>query len=504
MLSDQHVQYLNRLKENPSDIETRRRLARLYFSSGDLPSALPHFKAWAELAPDDAQAYYELGLVLANLGNWEEAIQAWRQSLIIAPGNAAIYSDLSVALGACGKIDEAITAAREAIAIDPTMAAAYNNLGGLLNEKGEFDESIPIFRKAIYYNAHYPDAYLNLGNALQQNGNIPEALQAYQKATSLNPNHAAGQFNESLAQLLTGNFREGWKKYEYRWDSAQKHGRRNFSQPLWLGDPRLAGKKILLHAEQGFGDTFQFVRYVEAAAEHGAIVYLEVQSPLKGLMSKQWPSVRVFAPGEALPAFDLHCPLLSLPLAFETQLSTIPRKVPYISAPTDKISYWQHQLKQRDPVARENKIGIVWAGNSKNATDRFRSIPLSELRPLLATPDCRFFVLQKEISTADHSLLKTMPQVVNLSSELEDFSDTAAIISQLDLIISVETAVAHLAGAMGMPTWIPLPVAPSWRWLLEREDSPWYPTVRLFRQIRKGDWSPVVQEMAEALRNVEK
>ena len=291
-----------------------------------------------------------------------------------------------------------------------------------------------------------------------------------------------------MVQLSLGQFRDGWTNYEARWEKEMAHQRRGFTQPLWLGAESLAGRTILLHAEQGLGDTLQFVRYAPMIARRGARVLLEVPPTLLSLLSDGVAAI--FRQGEQLPPFDFHCPLMSLPLAFGTEISSIPAEIPYLRIPADRVSKWHKRLGAR----RAFRVGIAWAGSAIHKNNSNRSISLERFARLLSTQGVEFVSIQKELSGADAAILAER-NVLHVGDELGDFADTAAVISQLDLVLSADTSVAHLAGAIGKPVWILLPLAPDFRWLLSREDSPWYPSARLFRQPRLGDWDSVLERV---------
>jgi hypothetical protein len=293
-----------------------------------------------------------------------------------------------------------------------------------------------------------------------------------------------------------GQFAEGWRGFEWRWQQASwAPQRRVFGQPLWLGKEPLAGRTILLHAEQGFGDTLQFVRYAKLVARLDAVVLLEVQPPVKSLLSDVDGVAGTYARGEPLPPFDLHCPLMSLPLAFDTRLESIPAEVPYLHAPADRRALWRGRLKEK----RSLRVGIAWAGSVLHKNNHQRSIAYDRFAALLATPGVEFISIQKEVAPRDAAALRAHANVIHLGDELEDFADTAAVVSLLDLVVSADTATVHLAGALGRPVWVLLPFSSDFRWLLEREDSPWYPTARLFRQPRLGDWDSVLARVQEEL-----
>ena len=325
----------------------------------------------------------------------------------------------------------------------------------------------------------------NRGSALAELGRHHEALTCFREATAARPTYALAQLSEAMQLLRLGDFREGWKKYEWRWSTGG--GRRpDLPEPLWLGNESIDGKTILLHAEEGLGNTIQFSRYAAAAAQRGATVILQVQSPLKTLLAGL-PQVQVIASGDTLPAFHTHCPLMSLPHAFATDLDTIPPHTE-LYLPADLLSSWQSRLER----IASPRVGLAWAGNANHPNDRHRSIPLPSLAPIFSAPGVQFIGLQKDLHDGDAEILASHPDVMHLGEQLADFADTAAAISQFDLVITVDTSVAHLAGSLGKPVWIMLPFAPDFRWMLDREDSPWYPTARLFRQTDNGDWATVV------------
>ena len=342
----------------------------------------------------------------------------------------------------------------------------------------------------------HAEAYYNRGIALQSMLRLPEALESYRRAVALRPDYALAHWNESLCRLLMGDFEGGWREYEWRREvrefAPQYH---DFPRPLWLGEQEVAGRTILLHAEQGFGDTLQFCRYASLLAARGARVILEVQPPLKSLLTRLSGPAMVLAQGEPLPEFDLHCPLMSLPLACGTTLDTVPAAERYLTADPERVAACSARLGN---TARP-RVGLVWSGNPAHGNDYARSIALVDLLGSLDGAGVTFVSLQKDVRSHDRATLAARADILHCGEELRDFDDTAAWIEAMDLVISVDTSVAHLAGALGKPVWVLLPYAPDWRWLLEREDSPWYPTARLFRQPRSGDWDGVLLAVACAL-----
>jgi tetratricopeptide (TPR) repeat protein len=440
--------------------------------------------------------FSNLGVVLKDQGKVDEAMTAYRDAIRLKPDYAEAYSNLGYALWEQGKVDEAVAACRKAIGYNPSLAEAHSNLGIALKAQGRFDEAVAACRQAIRTKPDFADAHSNLGIALKDQGKLDEAVAACREAIRIQPDFADAHWNEALMNLLIGDFERGWPKSEWRWRSASSGlSRRNFTQPLWLGAETLDGKTILLHSEQGFGDTIQFCRYVPLVAARGARVILEVQEPLRQLMSGLAGVSQCISKGEALPHFDVHCPLLSLPLAFETRLDTVPSAIPYLSVLAQGLD-WEAQLGPRD----RPRIGLVWSGNPRHRDDRHRSVELNALSPLFNFA-ATFVSLQKDLRAGDEALLKERSHILNLGSSLVTFAHTAALISHLDLVISVDTSVAHLAGALGCPVWVLLPFVPDWRWLLDREDSPWYPTARLFRQNHAREWHGVVHCVHSALSN---
>jgi hypothetical protein len=340
----------------------------------------------------------------------------------------------------------------------------------------------------------YAEAFANRGVLLYDLKRFDEALASYDSAIALRPDYADAHFFKGLSSLVTGDLPRGWIEYEWRRKApAARIPKRDFSQPLWLGGDDIAGKTILLHSEQGLGDTIQFCRYAALVAARGARVILEVEAPLRELMTGLAGTAGIIAKGSALPDFDIQCPLPSLPLAFKTRLDTIPSTTPYLRVPKQALGYWNALLGAK----RSLRIGLAWAGNAKHVRDRERSMRLRDLLPLLDI-EATFVSLQKEVRAADAETLANCG-VLQFGRKLGDFSDTAALISQLDLVISVDTSVAHLAGALGKRVWILLTHAPDWRWLLDRDDSPWYATARLFRQDDTREWHGVIARVRDAL-----
>jgi hypothetical protein len=358
-------------------------------------------------------------------------------------------------------------------------------------------EALASFDKAIVIWPGYAEAHVNRGNVLGEFQDFEAATAAYNRAIAIQKDYAPAHVNRGLVNLLNGNFERGWADYEWRWrdpTSELAKQARKFSQPLWLGKEVLAGKTVLLHDEQGLGDTLQFCRYAKLVADTGATVILGVQKPLLGLLSGLAGVTHVVSEGLPTPDFDFHCPLLSLPLAFNTQSHTIPAALGYLRADAAKAAQWQTRFSSMP----RPRIGLVWSGNANHANDHQRSLPLAELLRSLPS-NFQYFSLQKDLRPEAELLLRSHSEIVDVTGELHDFTDTAALCQCLDLVITVDTSVAHLNGALGNKTWLMLPFNPEWRWLLRREDSPWYPTMKLYRQTRPGDWRELLSRVSADL-----
>ena len=354
---------------------------------------------------------------------------------------------------------------------------------------GQLPEALACFEQALAIDEHYAEAHSNRGVALQGQGRFPEALAAYQRAIQLQPEGAEPRYNRSMLLLLLGDLPQGWAEYEWRWRRREMRPLvRNLPRPLWDGGD-LGGQTLFLHAEQGLGDTLQFIRYLPQVLQRNGQVIVECQAELKSLLWQSGPAVQWMEAGEPLPAFDWHCPLLSLPRVLGTTLSSLPRPIPYLQAQAEAVQHWRERLAAE---SRGGKVGLVWAGRPQHKNDRHRSLNLSALTPLGSVPNTSFYSLQKGPAAQQAQSPPGGMRLIDHTEELKDFADTAALVANLDLVISVDTAVVHLAGAMGKEVWVLLPFVPDWRWLLEREDSPWYPSLRLFRQPALGDWDSVI------------
>lgn len=436
-----------------------------------------------------AEALFQQALVLHQQGEVDKAEAIYIAALALDAGHFGALSCLGILALQAGRPGRAVELLRHAIEVDPGQAGVRSNLALALNEVGAGREAIESCDRAIALDPGCVEAHSNRGNSLWGLGHRDEALQSYARALALQPDHAQTHWNEGFLRLQLGQFEAGWPKQEWRWRLPHlATSRRDFSQPLWLGKEDIAGKTILLHAEQGLGDTLQFCRYAKLVAARGAKVVLEVPKPLKALLAGLEGVSQLVERGEPLPAFDCHCPVMSLPLAFGTTLATVPAERRYLRCDPAAVAHWRAQLGPATPP----RIGLVWLG-----TVQSRSVPLAKLLELVG-PHAQFFSLQKDVTAADQALLDAHPEVMQVGRDVRNFAD-APLFELMDLVITVDTSTAHLAGALGRPTWVLLAYNPDWRWLLEREDCPWYPGMRLFRQAAPEDWTGVVTRVAREL-----
>jgi tetratricopeptide (TPR) repeat protein len=450
------------------------------------------------LRPDFAEAYSNRGNALHALERYEDAVASYDRALELRPDFADARANRGGALHALRRLDEALADYDRAVALPPERAEVHYNRGNVLHALKRFDDALNSYDRALTLRPDYAEALANRGVTLQDLQRFDEALAHYQRAQAVRPDFADAHYNEALCLLLTGDLVRGFEIHEWRWETDQHRGfKRNFAQPLWAGADDIAGKTILLHAEQGFGDTIQFCRYAPQVAARGVRVVLEVQELLRGLMATLPGIAQVIGRGETLPDFDIHCPLLSLPKAFATELATIPGAMPYLHASAEGLANWNERLGGKD----RPRIGLAWSGRPTHKNDHNRSIALAAFLEVLAGVNAAVVSVQRDVRGADADVLRQRSDIVHFGEELKDFADTAALVANLDLVVAVDTSVAHLAGALGKPVWVLLPFVPDWRWLLNREDSPWYPTARLFRQDVSRRWDGVIAQVNAALRD---
>ena len=434
----------------------------------------------------------EEGMALTSQKMFDQAIAVFHHAIALHPNCHQAHTGLGKALTSRHRLDEAFDSYQVCLKLNPLFVDTYVDLGVVKYRQGKLSEAIEYYETAISLDPSCSHAHCNLGSLFHSQHRFEEAFAHCEKAIELL--HPFARSYYALGLLLTERFSLGWQEYEYR-VTPESDVPWSGPAPQWRGDADISGKTILLYAEQGFGDTLQFVRYVKKVAVLGARIYLQVQVLLKTLL-ESYPDVeQVLACGETLPTVDYKCPLISLPYVFATRLDSIPADIAYVEAPYDRAQAWSEHLPQ-DDVPR---IGLVWSGNPNHLNDLHRSVHLHTLQPILNLNIAHIFSLQKSPRSADAKLLKTLPAAVDLEPFLRDFSETSAIIANLDLVITIDSAVAHLAGAMGKPVWILLPYTPDFRWMLGRNDSPWYPSVRLFRQSAFDDWTNVIDEVRTAL-----
>jgi tetratricopeptide (TPR) repeat protein len=450
--------------------------------------ALASFDQALALDPNHFEALANRGNVLLDLGRNEDALAALDKALAREPGHLPSRVNRANALVALGRADEAIAEYDAALALNPNDGKALFNRANALFRAGRYAESLGGYDRLLALAPQHPEGLSGRGLTRQALGRHQDALSDYAKAIALAKDYADAHFNEALALLTVGDYARGFAEYEWRW---KRNARRSLGKPLWLGEYPLGRKTILLHAEQGLGDTIMFARYAPLLAAGGAAVLLEVQGELKALLAGL-PGVKVFARGEALPAFDVHCPLGSLPLALKTTPDAVPAAIPYLRADEERIARWRPRLE----ALAGRRVALAWAGNPNHINDRNRSVMLARLKPLLEIPGVTAVSIQRDVPDRDAAALGTL---VHLGGALEDFQDTAAVIALCDLVITVDTSVAHLAAAMGRDTWVLLPFWPDWRWTLDRAHSPWYPGARLYRQGADGDWDAVIARVKSDL-----
>ena len=481
----------------PDFAKARHNLGVCLAQQGRHEEAAHSLRSALQLEPDYAEASYNLGNVLMAQKHHAEAVAAYEEAVRLRPNYFEAYNNLGLELLELGRTGEAVVVLRQAARLRPRSAEAHNNLGLALEQQGRFAEAEASFEQALRLNPQYAEAHANLASTYNDQGRSEEALASYQQALRLQPNAASAHWNRALVWLQSGDFEHGWPEYEWRWQ--RKHSPpRPFPQPLWDGSP-LHGRAILLHMEQGLGDMLQFIRYAPLVKRRGGRVIVECPPVLLSLFASCAGIDHLVPEGEPLPEFAVQAPLMSLPGLLGTTLQTIPAEVPYLSAASERIAYWRRQLASVPAL----KIGIAWQGNPRHRWDRHRSIPLVQFAPLARRKGVQLYSLQKGPGTDQLEALAGRFAVSTLTPGAamtpETFMDTAAIMKNLDLVISTDTALAHLAGALAVPVWVALSVRVDWRWLRERTDSPWYPTMRLFRQQELGAWSAVFERMARVL-----
>jgi tetratricopeptide (TPR) repeat protein len=493
---------------NPHDADAYCNEGSAFKALDQFEAALRSYDRALVIRPDYVEVHCCRSMVLRELERLDEALQSCGRAIELRPSYAVAYCSRGKILKALGQSDAALTSYDQALALDPCFAEAHNERGVIYREVGDREVALACYKRALAANPDYAHAYVNCGNVYLDLYRLDEALDSYDRAIALKSDLAEARANRASILLLRGDLARGWADYEWRWkvrDNSITRQKTDFSQPIWLGKGSIAGKTILLIAAQGLGDTLQFCRYVSLVAGLRAKVILRVPRPLVALLQTLEGISAVYADGDPLPAFDIYCRITALPLAFSTTLTTIPAKIPYLRGCAEKTSDWRQKLGLKS----KPRVGLVWSGLSRpNEQEGWsilnhRIIPLSKLRSL-ENPDIEFHSLQKgQPAESELQYLSAAgwdgPALIDHSAELHDFADTAALIEQLDLVISVDTSTAHLAGAMGKSVWILLCHDSCWRWLTQRADSPWYPTARLYRQECPGDWASVVARVRRDL-----
>jgi tetratricopeptide (TPR) repeat protein len=440
------------------------------------------------------------GIRLQQTGHLKEAEGIYKKILKDNPKDFDAIHLLGTLAYQVGKYELAINLIKQAIHLNPHNANFYNNCGPSLRCQGRYTEAIACYKKTLELSPKHPEAYYNLGKTYAEAGEPEKAIEAYDRQLGMYPEHLSARWNRCLANLLLGNFVEGWRDYEIRWEATPASlSKRKFSIPQWKGES-LAGKKLFIYAEQGLGDTIQFIRYASLAAERGAYVYVQCQKELVRLIELVPGIQKVITENQEMPVSDFQIPMMSLPFAFKTQIETIPQKFPYISVDTEEAMHWQTRLQNspsHDQSSTKMNVGIVWAGGPKHPNDAQRSLHIKQLAPLAEIEGVRWISLQK--GEPSGQILDAPFPILDWTSELHDFKNTAALISELDAVIAVDTSVAHLAGALNKPVWLLLTYVPDFRWLMRRNDSPWYPNTRLFRQKSHRDWNSAIQDLASYL-----
>jgi tetratricopeptide (TPR) repeat protein len=501
--SAQAVQWIDKaLVVNPNYASAHSNRGNALNDLGQHQAAVQSYDKAIALKSDHWEAFYNRGIALNGLKQYQTATESYDKAIALKPDYWEAYYNRGIALTALKQYQVAIESFNKAIAVNPAHAEAYYNRGIALNELKQYQAAIDSYDKAIGLRPDYALAHTIRGDALHDLKQPQAAIDSYGKAIAIDPEDAEAHWNLSLCQLQMGDFRRGWANYEWRWKSTKIESFRHrpvFLQPRWTGEQSLQDKIILLYSEQGLGDTIQFCRYASLVGNLGARVLVQVHRPLLGLLSGVKGITRVLAQGDELPAFDYQCPLMSLPLVFKTEVDTIPVEESYISSDPAKLAYWRASLGNKTRA----RVGLVWSGSSVHKNDAHRSLMLSDFIKQLPA-NFQYISLHKEIREADLETLALNPLILHYENELMDFTDTAALCELMDVIISVDTSVAHLSGAMGKPTWVLLPFVSDWRWLIDREDSPWYPGVKLYRQAAIGNWSDVFTRLgADLLRLVE-
>ncbi len=490
--------YRRALDRDPEYADAHNNLGIALKASGETEQAITHYQQAIALEPRFAEAYCNLANAKNAIGQTDSAMENWQKAIDIDPHHAQAYNQLGVTYNDLGRTDLAIKHYHQAMALAPHQADSYNNLAIVLKNQGRIDEAIELYHTSITLEPNNPEAYYNLAGLYKEQGHCQQAIDHYKQAIRIDPSYAQAHWNLSLTYLLQGEFEKGWQRYQWRHQALDRGSLYpyTYDRPRWDGSD-FTGKRLLIYTEQGLGDAIQFVRYLPLVKALGGTVLLETWQPLIRLFQSARgidELIQVTPNPISEERFDIHTSIMDLPRLFETNIARVPHTVPYVIPDTSDTTHWQQQLQGSD-----YKIGIVWAGSPTHGNDHLRSCGLHHFSTIARLGGATLYSLQKG-AAADQIEAKTnsLP-ITPLGHQFNDLMDTASAIEQLDLIISVDTALAHLAGALGKPVWTLLPAAPDWRWMLDRTDSPWYPSMRLFRQSQAGRWDTVFTDMTKAL-----
>jgi len=480
------------LRIEPKNVDALRLFGVVLAQKDHYIEALSYFKKALKLDPKNGLIFSNIGNTLQKLKHYDEALLAYDDAITFLPNYAEAYSNRGNTLHELKRYEEALSAHHQAIALQPDYAEAYSNLGNTLQKLKRHNEALIAYGNAISLNPRFSEAWCNKGFTLSELKHYDEALAAYDEAIKLDHNNAEAYWNKSLTELVTGEFISGWRNYEYRWKKKEAEAYKHTEcQPL-TNLNNIAGKKILVWSEQGYGDTIQFSRFVKSLLALNAEVIFEVQKPLKSLLADSFTGCTVISEGDEYGTVDFSIPLLSLPLIFSVILDNIPNKISYLEKIDQKTGYWKNKLNLDKTCLN---IGVACSGNENHKNDINRSMDLKLFEPL--TKFANLFLIQKNMRPNDEAYLEKSSNIFYLGNEIQDFTDSAAIVGEMDAIVSVDTSLAHLSGALGKPTFIAIPWTPEWRWLLDRQDSPWYPEVKIFRQKSPDNWIEVINEIVE-------
>jgi hypothetical protein len=475
------------LQLDPKQTMVFYNLGKAYQNQGQFNESIKAYKKVLDIEPNFTEAYNSLGVSLYSVGKFPEALEYFDHMITASPNDPTGYNGRGICLYALSQYEESLLSLNKALTINKNFPELFNNIGLTLHKLNKFNSAIEHFNQAIQINPNYADAFSNRGLTLQAIKKTAEAKNDFDRCLEIDSKHSDAYWNKALIKIQLGEYEEGWELYEWRWKSFSKKWARHYKEPLWLGDESLEGKSIFIYPEQGYGDFIQFYRFIPKLQALGAKVILEVPAALISLIRESTTETLVIESGQKPPRFNFQCPIMSLPLAFKTRLESIPSSFPYLKTKPEKLFFWETKLEGR----YRPRIGIAWSGSSQHKNDHNRSLKLGTLAPLMSLP-FEFYSLQKEVRPDDEEFLKTAP-IKDFRNYLQDFSDTAALIELMDIVVTVDTSVAHLAGALNKKVCILLPNNADYRWMLNRKDSPWYPSAQLFRQSDTSDWTEQIE-----------